>query len=266
MARNDEEGQMKDTWNPEQYERFKDERSAPVFDLMAMVQGDRRDRAVDLGCGTGEWTQVLHQKISAGETLGLDSSGAMLEKAQAFAGRGVHFAQRRIEDFHEPGQWDLIFSNAALQWCGDHPQLLRRFHDSLKPSGQMAIQMPANHDYPTHVIAEEVAAQEPFRSALKGARGTPVSAPEFYAEELFRIGFREQQVLVRVYPHVLDSREQVVEWVKGTLLTYYQSRLAPELYAQFLQTFRTCLFAKLPDEKPFFYPFKRLFLWGRRAS
>jgi len=42
------------------------------------------------------------------------------------------------------------------------------------------------------------------------------------------------------------------------LLTDYERRLPPELYARFLEHYRERLFAELPDECPFFFPFKRI--------
>ena len=88
--------------------------------------------------------------------------------------------------------------------------------------------------------------------------------PEEYATQLFKLGYFDQKVLVRVYGHTLESRDSVVEWVSGTLLTYFKSRFTPEDYKKFLKEYRERLFEIIPDEKPFFYPFKRLFIWGRK--
>lgn len=259
-------GTNDDRWNPEQYERFRSERSKPFFDLMDLVHEPARERIVDLGCGTGELTKVLHERFGARRTLGIDSSASMLAKAGTFAGQGLEFEARRIEEFADRSAWDLVFSNAALQWCGGHDELLPRLARSLAPGGELVVQMPANHDYATHVVAEEVAALAPFRARLESARGTPVASPEVYAELLYRAGLADIDVFVRVYPHVLPSREDVIEWVKGTLLTYYQSRLEPSEYERFFEAYVKALFAKLPDQRPFFYPFKRLFLRGRRQG
>ena len=62
----------------------------------------------------------------------------------------------------------------------------------------------------------------------------------------------------QVYGHRLASREEIVEWVRGSLLTDYEKRLASPLFARFLARYRERLFAMLPDERPFFFPFKRI--------
>jgi trans-aconitate 2-methyltransferase len=87
---------------------------------------------------------------------------------------------------------------------------------------------------------------------------------ETYAVLLDDLGFTRQSVSIHVYPHHLESRDEVVEWAKGTLLTGYESRLGPELFNVFLERYRVRLLPRLRDTRPFFYPFKRLLLWAQR--
>lgn len=257
----------KDSWNPKQYEKFKNERSQPFFDLMAMVETETPiERAVDLGCGTGELTQVLHEKLKITSTLGVDSSEQMLAQAKNLKSEGLSFHRGDIASFCEPGAYDLIFSNAAIQWVDGHRHIFSNLKKSLKPGGQLAVQMPMNHDFATHVIANQVALEEPFRSWLaEGPRKFPLLSAEEYAHLLYDLGFAEQKVTLKVYAHILESREGVIEWVKGTLLTYFQKQLSDEQYQKFLSEFRARLWRELPEEKPFFYPFKRLLLWAKNS-
>src|SRR6202171_3298896 len=106
-------------WSPEQYERFKDERSLSFWDLVALVEHRPRMRVVDLGCGTGELTRELHEQLHAEETLGIDSSETMLLKGSAFGNELLRFEQGNIEAFVTDRPYDLIFSNAALHWVPD---------------------------------------------------------------------------------------------------------------------------------------------------
>jgi trans-aconitate 2-methyltransferase len=256
-----------DTWNPEQYERFRSERSQPFFDVLSLVRARPGLRVVDLGCGTGELTRRLHEHLYARETLGVDNSDAMLAKAQAHAGGGLSFEKRDIAGFAEApgGPWDLVFSNAALHWISGHDELVAKLTRALAPGGQIAIQVPAAHDHPSHVAAAEVAREEPFAKALGGyVRYAPVLPPEQYAHLLDALGYREQHVRLQVYPHRLESREQVVEWMKGSLLTDYEKRLSPELFARFLSRYREILMPRLPDTRPHFFPFKRVLFWAAR--
>jgi trans-aconitate 2-methyltransferase len=269
----------RDTWNPDQYARFRDERSRPFYELMALVRPPAAGatmRVVDLGCGPGELTQVLHKHLASSgaqvETVGLDSSPAMLEKAQPLAGDELRFMQDDIPTFAarlaagDEGPFDLIFSNAALQWVEDHPTLVTNLSKGLTPGGQLAVQVPANGDHSSHLTAAEIAREEPFRSALGGhVRIFPILAPEEYATLLDKLGFVEQEVRLQVFGHHLGGREDVIEWVKGTLLTDYQKRLPSELWEQFLARYRERLLPRLEDTRPYFYAFKRTLFWGKKG-
>ncbi|MFN7971176.1 MAG: methyltransferase domain-containing protein [Acidobacteriota bacterium] len=184
----------------------------------------------------------MHRTLAARETLGVDTSEAMLAKAAAFVDAGLSFRRGDLAAFRDAAPFDLVFSNAALQWVDDHAAVLARLAAVIASSGQLAIQMPANHDAPSHVVAARVASEEPFRTALSGhVRTSPLLLPERYAELLHDLGFAEQEVVLRVYGHVLARRDDVIEWVKGTLLTDYQKRLSPELYGAFLARYREAL-------------------------
>jgi trans-aconitate 2-methyltransferase len=263
---------MKDVWNPEQYDKFKDERQRPFFDLMRMVRAEEEMRVADLGCGTGEPTQTLHRFLHARETIGFDNSEAMLEKAGLLAGGGLRFEKSTIESFAAEseqatayGQFDLIFSNAALHWVEDHENVLRQLTAALCEGGQLAVQVPANHRHQSHLVADEVAAESPFKEFLQGyLRENPVLKPEQYMVLLHRLGYREPVVRLQVYAHELESRAEVVEWVKGTRLTDYQKRMPADLYESYLERYRERLMEQLEDTRPFLYTYNRVFFWARK--
>ena len=256
---------MGDAWSPEQYERFREERRQPFFDLLASVRALAGMKAVDLGCGTGELTAEMHRRLEAGETLGIDRSEAMLAKSAAFAAPGLRFEAGDIAAFGGRG-YDLILSNAALHWVPDHPALFARLAGALAPGGQLAVQMPANFDQPSHTVAVAVAAEPPFAEALRPGPTPEILSPERYATLLDEVGLADPRVTVRVYGHRLAGPEEVIEWVKGTLLTCYQSRMPADLFPLFVARYGERLLAVLPGKRPFFFPFKRIFLHAERNS
>ena len=259
---------MTDAWNPDQYHRFREQRRAPFFDLLNLVQPGV-GRVVDLGCGSGELTALLAERTGATDTVGIDRSAAMLTEAQAHERPGLRFEEGDLAKWGDPADpVDLVFANAALQWVPDHAAVLERWAGALRPGGQLAVQVPANVDHPSHRLSAEVATEEPFRSALGG---TPppdpvldVLAPEQYAELLYCLGFVEQHVRLQVYGHVLASTTEVVEWVKGTSLTRFQRLLSPALFDAFVDRYRNRLLDELGSHTPYFYAFKRILFWARR--
>lgn len=257
-----------DTWNPAQYDKFQREREQPFFDLVAMVQPRAGMRAVDLGCGTGRLTRVLHARLNAGDTIGIDRSANMLSERQSEAlPAGLRFEVDTIESFPgRRGVFDLIFSNAAFHWVEDHDSLLGRLTRALAPGGQLAFQVPSTHDDASHTVAAELSAVAPYRDALEGwRRPQPVMTPDAYARAFYRLGFTDPRVRLIVYPHVLEGPEAVIEWVKGTLLTDYAKRMPADLFETFLRDYRARLVERLDRSRPFFFPFKRILCWGQRA-
>ncbi len=131
----------------------------------------------------------------------------MLARSAEFAVEGLRFEQGDIAEFTARGEYDLVFSNAALHWVEGQEQLMGRLTDALRNGGQVALQVPANFDYPSHTVARELAREEPYREALTGyVREKPVLEPQEYATLLDRLGYREQHVRLQVYVHYLESR------------------------------------------------------------
>ena len=257
-----------DAWNPAQYDKFRREREQPFHDLLALVKPAPHMRVVDLGCGTGQLTRLLHERLQARETAGIDRSARMLERIMAGERpAGLRFEVGTIEAFAPRDGYDLILSNAAFHWVEDHDALITRLAAALASRGQLAFQVPAMHHATSHTIAEDLAAVEPYRTAFGGwRRPQPVLTPDAYARLLFRAGFVDQSVRLAVYPHVLETREHVVEWMKGTLLTEYERRLTPDLFVRFVADYRARLLATLEDARPFFFPFTRILCWGQRSA
>ncbi len=254
----------RDVWNPDRYAKFRGERAAPFHDLLALVEPSPSPRLLDLGCGTGELTRLAHEKLGARETVGVDASAAMLERAAAEAGGGLSFRQGDLATFSEGG-FDVVISNAAVHWVPDHAALLPRLLALVAPGGQLAVQAPANEHHTSHAVAREVAREPAFAGPLGGfVRGSPILEPEAYSRILFQHGFARQRVRFEIYAHPLASREDVVEWVRGTTLTDYEKRLDAPVFERFLARYREELMAALPDERPFLYTYRRLFLWARR--
>jgi trans-aconitate 2-methyltransferase len=254
------------TWDPDQYLRFAAERRRPFDDLLATLTPVPGGRAVDLGCGTGELTVDLHRYLGAAETVGVDSSSAMLDRARALLAAedgpdGLRFELGQLEDWRAEPSVDVVFANASLHWAPDHPALLAHLADQLAPAGQLAFQVPANHDHPSHVVATQLGTERGLD--VSGGAAT-VLAPETYATLLHGLGLTDVDVVLRVYGFELPSAADVVEWTKGTLLTGYKAQLDDAGYADFEREYRDRLADEIGSDGPYYYAFKRILASGRR--
>lgn len=248
-------------WDPAQYNRFTAEREQPFWDLVELLAPVPSARVVDLGCGDGRLTASMHERLGASRTLGIDSSESMLAGAATHAGNGLDFQRGDISTW-QGTHFDVVFSNAALQWVPNHPDVLRRWRGALDPGGQLAVQMPTNADHPSHRISAELGTEWFGPDAPPDPVAENVLVPERYAQLLYDLGFERQRVRLQVYVHELASAAEVVEWVKGTSLTRFKATLTADRYEDFLTEYRRRLMATLGEHVPYLYTFKRILLWG----
>ncbi len=257
---------MSSAWDPQRYLRFAQQRREPYEELVGLVEPAPGMRIVDLGCGPGSLTVDLAERFDAQSVLGIDNSETMLAQAATRAHERVTFEHGDVATHPIGTDLDLVFSNAALQWLPEHRELWGRLAGALCPTGQLAVQMPANFEQPTHTIAAALAGEAPFAEALGGRRaGAAVDAPEDYASWLHGLGFVRQVVRQVVYLHVLPGPEDVLEWVGGSMLTWYRTQLDDELFALFEQTYAERLLARLPHRRPLPFTYRRILMWASRS-
>jgi trans-aconitate 2-methyltransferase len=263
-----------DGWDPAQYGRFAEQRAQPFWDLVSLIHVPAAGlgRSVDLGCGSGELTAEVTDRLGIEEMVGIDSSDAMLSAARETVGCGddrLRFARGDLGKWTSRGDHDLVIANASMHWVPDHPGVLARWWAALAPGGQLAIQVPANADHAAHRIVNQVAATEPFLSAFNSLPppdpvAQNVLAPEQYSIVLDELGAVDQHVRLQVYPHHLESTASVVEWTRGSTLTRFTKLLDPELAGRFIDTFRARVLDVLGEQSPYFYPFKRILIWAQK--
>jgi trans-aconitate 2-methyltransferase len=248
-------------WSPDTYNKFKKERYEPFYDLLKLIRIKPSLQVLDLGCGTGELTRKLSDHLAGSQTLGIDSSEEMLEKAASFSNDCIRFEHGSIqEEICQEKKWDLIFSNAALQWVDDHENLFSDLIGKLLPDGQIAVQVPSNHEHFTHTALKELASEDPFRESLNGwLRDSPVLKIESYARIFFTLGGTQITALEKVYPHIVKDAGSLYEWVSGTAMIPYLERLPEKWRGPFIEKYKKKLVEEFKGS-PVFYPFKRILL------
>ncbi|GEP52000.1 trans-aconitate 2-methyltransferase [Flavobacterium noncentrifugens] len=246
-------------WNPDTYNKFKSERFLPFYDLLGLVELKSGISALDLGCGTGELTRKLSDALPHSKILGIDASAEMLQDSKAFANDKLHFEQRSIEaQLESRATFDLIFSNAAIQWVQNHQELLPKIIAAINPGGQLAIQIPDQQNNLTNQILNQLADEAPFKTELLNwKRHSPVLNIDAYSKLLFENGSQSMTVFEKVYPLHLKDAEALFDWVSGTALLPYLERLPQDLKPQFINTFKKRLHLEFPVT-PVFYPFRRI--------
>lgn len=260
-------------WDPELYNRFRAYRSEPFQWILERLELSPHESIVDLGCGSGEHTVELASRSHHGEAVGIDSSPAMIERAERLRTglsedlrARVGFVLGDIRDFAPDRQYSLIFSNAALHWVSGHRNVFAACFRALVPGGRLVVQMPANEEETAQVAIRQVADEEPWRSRLSGVASPSltVEEPEQYRVMLAEIGFCEVDAYYHVFRHPMASPAEVIEWSRSTALKPFLDRLPAGSHSGFLAQLEARLRTAYGTNGALVFNFRRLFIWARK--
>jgi len=255
-------------WDPGQYLVFADERTRPAVELLARIPHEAPSLVFDMGCGPGNTTRLLRARWPAADLTGVDSSAEMLDRAEREVSDSK-WVQADLAGWQPDRPADVLFSNAALQWVGDHQALLPRLLDTLAPGGVLAVQMPHNFESRSHTAIFEVVGSGHWRAKLeplvwKGP--SRVASPTDYYG-LLAPRAATVDVWETEYLHVLKGQDPVKEWTKGTALKPFLDALEGEERGAFEERYAALLreaYPVRPDGTTLF-PFRRLFIVAVRS-
>jgi malonyl-CoA O-methyltransferase len=126
------------------------DRAAAAYDIFSVVQRGMAERLIeriereprsilDLGCGTGYLTSLLHKRFPQARIEAVDFAPAMIEQARARVPE-ANFLTCDIEELElEPTSYDLIASNATIQWLTEPEQTMTRLTESLSAQGELQL-------------------------------------------------------------------------------------------------------------------------------
>ncbi len=164
--------------------------------------------------------------------------------------------------------FDIMFSNAALQWVDDHAALFPRLVEKLVPRGALAVQLPSNWNAPAHQAARDLASSPEWRDIFPrgSVREWHVEEPTFYCDllagQVCKLDLWETE-----YFQVMPSAEAIVEWYRGTGLRPYLDRLTDDARReQFLAAYLEQIQQRYPTRRDgsVAFPFRRLFIVAYR--
>ena len=257
-------------WNSELYLKFRAQRTQPAIDLARRV-GDYivdPSEVIDLGCGPGNSTQVLEDQFPCAHITGADNSASMIEKAKS-DNPGLDFIMLDISgDLSEyAGKYDVVFSNACLQWVQGHEELLPRIFGMLRKGGVFAAQIPMNYDEPIHKIIGRVSESEKWSDKFPEKRifGT-LTISEYYDVLSDLTDYFE--VWQTIYCHRMPGIDSIIEWYRSTGLRPYLAALSESDGAEFVEDIRKELEAAYPKQKngEIIFRFPRFFFIAKKIQ
>lgn len=221
------------SWDSKQYLKFQRERTQPSIDLADRLTAQSPQRIIDIGCGPGNSTAVLKERYPDAEVIGADNSENMISAAKEKYPHIDFLLCDASKDFGNiTGKFDIVFSNACIQWVPDHPKLLREMLSLLKEGGELAVQVPMNFDQPIHKIINETVRSEKWREVFSEPRIFYTLAPEKYYDILSEIS-SDFEMWQTIYFHRMKSHSDIMEWYRGTGLRPYLEVLSPDKKTDF---------------------------------
>ncbi len=248
-------------WNPNKYLQFKSERTQPSIDLISKIQKSDPKSIIDIGCGPGNSTQILVNRWPKAEITGLDNSEEMIKTAR----QDYPNQEWIVNDFstHEFNRkFDVVFSNAAIQWMPNHSELLKKFRSLLTKRGVVAVQIPQFWDMPLGKIIDNTAKDDRWRIKTESiANIFTIHNYSFYYDVLSQI-FSSVEMWETDYLHVLNSHSSIVEMMRSTgLKPYYESLNNDSDISEFEGVVLKEIIIAYPEQSngKVILPFKRLF-------
>ena len=246
-------------WSAAQYLKFAGQRTRPAIDLLARVARDAPANVIDLGCGPGNSTALLAARWPDARVCGLDNAADMLATARRDH-PAITWIEADLATWMPDARYDVVYSNAALQWVPDHATLFPRLLGAVRPGGVLAVQVPRTAG-PAHTLIREIARAGPWAERLAGRARAHVQPPGFYYD-LVAPRVRQVDLWETEYHQVMADTAAIVEWVKGTALRPFVGLLSDEEHAAFMARYRAALEAAYPRQADghVIFPFRRLFL------
>lgn len=234
-------------------------------DLVAAIPNRKVKTAIDLGCGPGNSTEVLAAAFPDAKVTGLDNSPDMIAAARKRLPQ-IRFELADLTAWADPGPFDVILSNAVMQWVPGHDTLFPKLLGKLGAGGSLAIQIPDNGDQPAIRLMQEIATGGPWAAKLTNVLRPARQEPLWYYELMKPLASHVDLWRTTYFHAIAGGAAGVVEWFKGSALRPLLDALDEAERKAFLAQYQAEVekaYRTMPDGTVLL-PFPRLFIVATR--
>ncbi|MDA3845457.1 MAG: methyltransferase domain-containing protein [Vallitaleaceae bacterium] len=253
-------------WDSKLYMKFEEGRTLPAIDMAGHIGMNDYHKIIDIGCGPGNSTAEVVKHWPHASITGIDSSTTMLAEAKQRL-PNIDFKPFDIaEDLSPLGSYDLVFSNAVIQWLPDHENLIRRLADIVEVGGTLAIGMPNVNEMGIN-HATQFAAKKHHVTGMQNHL-TMMDIPNYY--NYMVPYFEDMDFFEKHYYHILPSHEHIIEWYSCTGMKPYLDAIGLDAPGDEdkIRDFKNTVLEEIKKCYPstsdgnVFLPFRRLFMIG----
>jgi len=228
------------TWNPDGYERHGRFVSDFGLDLLAWLDPRAGERILDLGCGDGALTEKL--AALGCKVVAVDSSPQFVEAAKR---RGLDVRRVDGERLTFDGEFDAVFSNAALHWMKRADAVIAGVRRALRQGGRFVAEMGGRGNVDSIVGALRDALE---RREVDSALVNPWYFPDAqeYRQRLEAGGFRVLRI--ERFPRPTPLPSDMIGWLETFAQSFTACLPAGERIAVLAEV-RDALLPSLRDEE-----------------
>jgi len=220
-------------WDATTYERLSAPMTAMGTEVLdrLVLRGD--ETVLDAGCGTGNVTRLLLERLPRGRVIAVDAAPSMVEQARELLPPEADVRQADLLELELDEPVDAILSTATFHWVPDHDRLFANLHAQLKPGGQLVAQCGGHGN-----VAEikqaglELAREAPYEQHFRGwAADWTFATPEATERRLHAAGFGDVWCWLT---HVDVDPGDPVGYLRAICLGSFVARLPEELRDPFV--------------------------------
>lgn len=248
-------------WNAKLYMKFEKQRTRPAIDLINSLEIESVNRILDVGCGPANSTEQLYKKWKDSEIIGIDSSENMIANAKKRLDNVEFQLHDASKDLSSLGKFDIIFSNAVIQWIPDQVTLIKNLYSILNIDGVLAIQVPNVKNMAISKAISETVNSKKWIKTLASDIGLIMNDINFYYSICSNI-CSDFNLWVTDYYHIMQSHNAILNWYKSTGLKPYFEQIDSKLHKEFEEEILTKIIKWYPreDDEKVLFPFTRQFM------
>lgn len=255
-------------WDADVYAKFRKERMQPSIDLLNRVIIGECNRIIDIGCGSGMSTIQLRKRFREAEIIGVDLSESMLRQAKDSV-EDVKWIRRDCsKKLNDLGTFDLVFSNAFLQWINNQDEFIMNTKDLLNDDGIFAIQIPAFEGMIISNIIKDTANEFDGNNkvfcSINQSNCFNYYINEYY--DIFSRYYSDIELWQTNYIHQMKDHASIIEFVKGTALIPYLERLDAKQADEFMKILHKKIKQCYAESEngTVLFEFKRIFIIAKK--
>jgi trans-aconitate methyltransferase len=187
--------------------------------LIELLNAQPDERILDVGCGTGQLTARIAE--TGAKVVGLDSSPEMIGQARQNYPK-ISFVMESVTQMTFDGEFDAIFSNAALHWVLDADTAASAMSRALRKGGRLVAELGGRGNIQTIECAIVATLRRYLGDHVPPSNNYFPSVSE-YTAILERAGFevRRAELFDRHTP--LEGENGMAEWIRQFKWFYFEA-------------------------------------------